>query len=325
MKITVLGAGAWGTALAKVLHENGNAVTLWDIDTATLAKLRRGRSEKFLPGVVLPTDWKAETDFEKAVGGAECCVMAIPSQSFRQVAAKLKGHPGIFVTVTKGVEFETGETMSRILREHTPANRVAALSGPSFAREVALGIPTAVVCASESDGTARTVQGLFHRPEFRIYRSTDVLGVEYGGALKNVIAIGAGVSDGLGYGDNTKAGLVTRALSEMRRLGVACGAQPETFSGLSGLGDLMLTCFSKQSRNRDLGERLGRGETMAAIQASHPKLAEGHPTARSAHRLARTRNVSTPIMDEVFALLYEGKEPGKAVRDLISRAFKAED
>lgn len=251
--------------------------------------------------------------------------MAIPSQSFRQVAAKLSGHPAIFVTVTKGVEFETGGTMSRILREHAPANRVAALSGPSFAREVALGIPTTVVCASESEATAKTVQGLFHRPEFRIYRSADVLGVEYGGALKNVIAIAAGVSDGLGYGDNTKAGLVTRALSEMRRLGVACGAQAETFAGLSGLGDLMLTCFSKQSRNRDLGERLGRGETMAAIQASNPKLAEGHPTARSAHRLAREKKVSTPIIDEVFAMLYENKNPKQAVRDLISRAFKAED
>jgi glycerol-3-phosphate dehydrogenase (NAD(P)+) len=325
MKITVLGTGAWGTALAKVLHENGNAVVLWDINAETLAELRQGHSERYLPGVKLPTDWKIETDFEKAVGGAECLVMAIPSQSFRQVAAKLKGHAAILVSVTKGIEFETGETMSRILREHAPANRVAALSGPSFAREVALGIPTTVVCACEGDGTARTVQGLFHRPEFRIYRSTDILGVEYGGALKNIIAIAAGVSDGLGYGDNTKAGLVTRALSEMRRLGVACGAQAETFSGLSGLGDLMLTCFSKQSRNRDLGERLGRGETMAAIQASHPKLAEGYPTARSAHRLARKKKVPTPIIDEVHALLYEGKDPKKAVRDLISRAFKAED
>jgi glycerol-3-phosphate dehydrogenase (NAD(P)+) len=314
MKITALGAGAWGTALAKVLHENGNAVTLWDINTETLAELREGRSEKYLPGIRLPSDWKPEADFEKAAGGAECCVLAVPSQSFRQVAAKLKGHPGIFVSVTKGIEFETGETMSRILREHAPANC-----------EVALGIPTAVVCASENEGTAKTVQGLFHRPEFRIYRSTDVLGVEYGGALKNVIAIGAGVSDGLGYGDNTKAGLVTRALSEMRRLGVACGAQADTFSGLSGLGDLMLTCFSKQSRNRDLGERLGRGETIAAIQASHPKLAEGYPTARSARHLARQKNVATPIIDEVHALLYEGKNPKRAVRDLISRAFKAED
>jgi glycerol-3-phosphate dehydrogenase (NAD(P)+) len=325
MKITVLGAGAWGTALAKVLRENGNAVALWDINAETLAELRQGHSERYLPGVKLPTDWKVEADFQKAIGGAECCVMAIPSQFFRQVAAKLKGHPGILVSVTKGIEFETGGTMSRILREHTPANRVAALSGPSFAREVALGIPTTVVCACESDGTARTVQGLFHRPEFRIYRSTDILGVEYGGALKNIIAIAAGVSDGLGYGDNTKAGLVTRALSEMRRLGVACGAQAETFSGLSGLGDLMLTCFSKQSRNRDLGDRLGRGETMAAIQASHPKLAEGYPTARSAHRLAHDKKVPTPIIDEVHALLYEGKDPKKAVRDLISRAFKAED
>ena len=325
MKITMLGAGAWGTALAKALHENGNAVTIWDINAETLAEIQGGRSEKYLPGVTLPNDWKTEPDFRKATGGAECLVLAVPSQAFRPVAAKLKGHPGIFVSVTKGIEFETGETMSRILRELVPGNRVAALSGPSFAREVALGIPTTVVCASENDATAKTVQGLFHRPEFRIYRSPDILGVEYGGALKNIIAIGAGVGDGLGYGDNTKAGLVTRALSEMRRLGVACGAQAETFSGLSGLGDLMLTCFSKQSRNRDLGERLGRGETISAIQASHPKLAEGYPTARSAHRLAREKNVPTPIIDEVNAMLYEGKEPKQAVRDLISRAFKAED
>ena len=325
MKVTVLGAGAWGTALAKVLHENGNGVTLWDIDTALLDEIQCGRSERYLPGVQLPTEWKVEVDFKKAVGGAECVVMAVPSNVFRQVAIKLKGHPAILVSVTKGIEFETGETMSRILCEQAPANRIAVLSGPSFAREVALGIPTVVVCASENDGIARTVQGLFHRPEFRIYRSTDILGVEYGGALKNIIAIAAGVSDGLGYGDNTKASLVTRALSEMRRLGVACGAQPETFAGLSGLGDLMLTCFSKQSRNRDLGERLGRGEAIAVIQASHPKLAEGYPTTRSAHQLAQRKKVSTPIIDEVYALLYEGKEPKRAVRDLISRAFKAED
>jgi glycerol-3-phosphate dehydrogenase (NAD(P)+) len=325
MKITMLGAGAWGTALAKVLHENGNFVTIWDKDAGLLREIQNGRNEKYLPGVPLPVNWKTEADFEKAIGGAECAVIAIPSEAFRQVAVRLKNSPAILVSVTKGIEFETGETMSRILREHAPANRVAALSGPSFAREVAMGIPTAVVCAIESDGTGKTVQGLFHRPEFRIYRSTDILGVEYGGALKNVIAIAAGVSDGLGYGDNTKAALVTRALAEMRRLGVACGAQAETFSGLSGLGDLMLTCFSKQSRNRDLGERLGRGESIEKIQASHPKLAEGHPTARSAHRLARAKKIPTPIIDEVHAMLYENKNPKLAVRDLISRAFKAED
>lgn len=325
MKVAVLGAGAWGTALAKVLRENGNHVTLWDKSVETLDELRTGRSEKYLPGVQLPTDWQLELDFEKAVGGCECIVMAIPSKAFREVATRLKGRPATLVSVTKGIEYETGDTMSMILSEFAPADRIAALSGPSFAREVALGIPTTVVCASVSDVTACTVQGLFHRLEFRIYRSTDIVGVEYGGALKNIIAIAAGVSDGLGYGDNTKAGLVTRALSEMRRLGIACGAQAETFAGLSGLGDLMLTCFSKQSRNRDLGERLGRGETMAAIQASHPKLAEGYPTARSAYRLAREKNIETPIIDEVYALLYEGKEPKKAVRDLISRSFKAED
>jgi glycerol-3-phosphate dehydrogenase (NAD(P)+) len=325
MRITVLGAGAWGTALAKILQENGNNVTLWDKDDELLQHVQRGKNEKYLPGVALPSDWKTQTDFKSAIGGAECVVLAIPSQAFREVTARLKGHPGIFVSVTKGIEFETGDTMSRILREQAPADRVVALSGPSFAREVALGIPTTIVCACESDGTAKTVQGLFHRPEFRIYRSTDILGVEYGGALKNVIAVGAGVGDGLGYGDNTKAGLISRALSEMKRLGVACGAKPETFNGLSGLGDLMLTCFSKQCRNRDLGERLGRGETIEAIQASHPKLAEGYPTARSAHRLAKEKKVATPIIDEVHAMLYEGKNPKLAVRDLISRAFKAED
>jgi glycerol-3-phosphate dehydrogenase (NAD(P)+) len=325
MRITVLGAGAWGTALAKILHENGNAVTLWDKDAGLLQQVQRGKNEKYLPGVALPTDWKTQPDFKTAIGGAECVVLAVPSQAFREVAVKLKGHPGIFVSVTKGIEFETGDTMSRILRELAPADRVVALSGPSFAREVALGIPTTIACACENDGTAKTVQGLFHRPEFRIYRSTDILGVEYGGALKNVIAIAAGVSDGLGYGDNTKAGLVTRALSEICRLGVACGAQAKTFSGLSGLGDLMLTCFSRQSRNRDLGERLGRGESIENIQASHPKLAEGYPTARSAHRLAKEKKVPTPIIDEVHEMLYEGKNPKQAVRDLISRAFKAED
>ena len=325
MRITVLGAGAWGTALAKILQENGNTVTLWDKDGDLLQHVQRGKNEKYLPGVALPTDWKTQADFKTAIGGAECVVLAVPSQAFREVSEKLKGHPGIFVSVTKGIEFETGDTMSRILREHAPANRVVALSGPSFAREVALGIPTTVVCACESDGTAKTVQGLFHRPEFRIYRSTDILGVEYGGALKNVIAIAAGVGDGLGYGDNTKAGMVSRALAEMKRLGVACGAQAETFSGLSGLGDLMLTCFSKQSRNRELGERIGRGESIETIQASHPKLAEGYPTARSAHRLAQGKKITTPIIDEVHAMLYEAKNPKQAVRDLISRAFKAED
>ncbi len=325
MNIAVIGAGAWGSALAKVLHENGNSVTVWDIDAELLDSLRQGRSERYLPGVQLPTDWRVEPDWGKAVHGRECLVFAVPSTVFRKVAANVGESLATLVSVTKGIEYDSGLTMSQVLRQCLPNNPVVALSGPSFAREVALGIPTSVVCAADSDATARTVQGLFHRPEFRVYRSADPLGVELGGALKNVMAIGAGVGDGLGYGDNTKAAMISRALAEMRRFGVACGAQAETFGGLSGMGDLMLTCFSGQSRNRDLGERLGRGETIGQIIASHPKLAEGYPTARSAFRLARKLGVETPIMDEVHAMLYEGKSPRESVRDLLQRDRKAED
>jgi len=190
---------------------------------------------------------------------------------------------------------------------------------------VARGIPTAIVAASEDAQTARVVQQLFHRPAFRVYTSNDLLGVELGGALKNVIAIAAGVCDGLGFGDNSKAALITRAIAEIRRLGVACGAQAETFTGLSGLGDLTVTCFSRLSRNRGFGERLGRGEKLADVLAGMVAVAEGHPTARSAYELAQKHNVTTPIIDEVYQMLYEGKDVARGVRDLMSRDSKAED
>lgn len=325
MKVTIIGAGAWGAALGKLLCDNRHEVTLWDVDAATLAQLREGRSPRYLPGVELPRDWTVEPEWDRAVAGRDCLVMAVPSRVFRDVASRLSGVKATLVSVTKGIEFESGETMCRILRDCCPQAGIAALSGPSFALEVARGIPTAIVCASENEAVSREVQQAFHRPTFRVYRSADITGVELGGALKNVVAIGAGVCDGLGYGDNSKAALVTRAIAEIRRVGVACGAQPETFSGLSGLGDLTLTCFSRLSRNRELGERLGRGETMAQILSSAHKLAEGYPTARSAHQLARRINVVTPIMDEVFAMLYEGKNVQQAVADLLSRGLKAED
>ena len=215
--------------------------------------------------------------------------------------------------------------MCGILRQNAPEARVAALSGPTLALEVARGIPTAIVAASTDIQTAPKVQDLFHRPAFRVYTSTDLLGVELGGALKNVIAIAAGVSDGLGFGDNSKAALVTRAIVEIRRLGVACGAEGETFSGLSGLGDLTVTCFSRLSRNRGFGERLGRGEKIADILANMVNVVEGYPTARSAWQLAHKLNVSTPIIDEVYAMLYEGKNVALALRDLTGRESKAED
>ena len=326
MKVTVLGVGAWGTALGKLLHEGKHNVTLWGHNPQHLDHIRRsGRNEPYLPGIALPRDWRLETDPTKAVHDSECVVVAVPSKPFREVTRCLANYTGIVVSVTKGIEHGTGLTMCGILRENAPRACVAAMSGPTLALEVARGIPTAIVAASADIQTAPKVQQLFHRPTFRVYTSTDLLGVELGGALKNVIAIAAGVSDGLGFGDNSKAALITRANVEIRRLGEACGAQAGTFSGLSGLGDLTVTCFSRLSRNRGFGERLGRGEQAADILASMINVAEGYPTARSAWQLAHKLNVATPIIDEVYAVLYEEKNAARALRDLTSRESKAED
>jgi glycerol-3-phosphate dehydrogenase (NAD(P)+) len=326
VKVTVVGAGAWGTALAKILHSNAHTVTLWSRDSDTLAEIKRsGRNERYLAGVDLPTDWNCEPDLDRATSGAECVVMAVPSKAFREITSQLRSVRALFVSVTKGIEYETGKSMCGVLRECVPGARVSALSGPTFAIEVARGLPTAIVGASEDEGARHTVQELFHRPTFRVYRSADVLGVELGGALKNVIAIAAGVCDGLNLGDNAKASLLTRGIAEIRRLGVAAGAQAETFAGLSGLGDLTLTCFSRLSRNRALGERAGKGEPIEKLIGAGEKLAEGYPTARSACHLARKLNVETPIIDEVYAMLYERKDVRRAVSDLLNRDTKAED
>lgn len=326
MKITVLGAGAWGTALARMLAARNHAVTLWDYFPETVTAIRStGRNERYLPGIELPAGIQAEADAAVAVKGAELVVVASVSKGFRNATQCLGSFGGVVVSVTKGIEFETGNTMSDILEENAPQARVVAMSGPTLATEVAKGVPTAIVAASADEAAAQTVQSLFHSPAFRVYTSPDIHGVELGGALKNVIAIGAGVCDGLGFGDNSKAALVTRAIAEMRRLGVACGAQADTFTGMSGLGDLMVTCFSPLSRNRGFGERLGKGEKAEAIVASMTAVAEGYPTARSARELARKHNVETPIIEEVHAMLYEGKDVRRAVQDLTARESKAED
>jgi glycerol-3-phosphate dehydrogenase (NAD(P)+) len=325
MKITVLGAGAWGTALARLLHQAGDEVTLWGHVAEWLEEIRQtGRSERFLPDIAVPREIALQADLPKAIEAAECIVVAVPSQPFRGVTRHLAGYTGIIVSVTKGIEYDTGLTMCGVLAETAPKAKCAVLSGPTFAIEVARDIPTAIVAASRDADTAGQVQKVFSRPSFRVYTSSDLLGVELGGALKNVIAIAAGTSDGLGFGDNSKAALVTRAIVEIRRLGVACGAQPETFTGLSGLGDLMVTCFSKHSRNRGFGERVGRGEKPADIAASMLAVAEGYPTARSAYQLARKHGVTTPVIDEVYAMLYEGKNVAQAVWDLMSRGLKPE-
>src|SRR5947209_8279403 len=251
MKITVLGAGAWGTALARLLQSGSHSVTLWGHDAARLNEIKKsGANERYLPGIILPAELRYENDLARAIDASECVVIAVPSKAFRDIATQLAAYQGVVVSVTKGIEYETGLTMCGILSQVAPRAKPAALSGPTFAIEVARGIPTAIVTASSDLAVAAQVQTLFNSPTFRVYTSTDVLGVELGGALKNVIAIAAGIGDGLGLGDNAKAALVTRAIVEIRRLGVACGAQMDTFTGLSGLGDLMATCFSRHSRNR---------------------------------------------------------------------------
>jgi glycerol-3-phosphate dehydrogenase (NAD(P)+) len=325
MNITILGAGAWGSALARLLHQGKNQVTLWGHVPAWLDEIRQtGRNDRFLPGIDLPRELVLQPDLPRAIEAAQCIVLAVPSQPYRQVTSHLTQYSGLIASVTKGIEYDSGLTMCGILAENAPKAKCAALSGPTFAIEVARDIPTAIVAASRELATADQVQQLFNRPTFRVYTSTDLLGVELGGALKNVIAIAAGVGDGLGFGDNSKAALVTRAIVEIRRLGVACGAQADTFTGLSGLGDLMVTCFSKHSRNRGFGERVGRGEKPADIAASMLAVAEGYPTARSAFQVARKHKITTPVIDEVHAMLYEGKNVAQAVRDLMSRDLKPE-
>lgn len=326
MNITVLGAGAWGTALALVLQQNGHRLTLWGHDPLHLDTMRRtGRNENFLPGIELPIDWTFEPAAFRAVADADLILMVVPSKAFREVALSLGHVRAPIVTATKGIEFDTGLTMGGVLEACFPGHPVAALSGPSLAPEVAHGVPSAVVTASDDPAIAAQVQAAFHRPQFRVYRSTDRLGVELGGALKNIIAIGAGVCDGLGFGDNSKAALITRGQAEIRRLGVACGAKPETFYGLSGLGDLTVTCFSKLSRNRTLGERLGRGETLTQAIASTASIAEGVPTTRAALRLAESKGIDVPIIHEIHAMLFENKDVRHGVRDLLARDLKAED
>ena len=326
MNVAVLGAGAWGTALAKTLAEGGHQVRLWARHPERVKSIAAtGVNERYLPGIRLPGDLALEAHIDRTVRHCELVVVAVPSKAVREVGEQLGDFDGLLVSVTKGIEYNSGLTMCGVLAQTAPRARRVALSGPTLALEVARGIPTAIVAASEDAAAAQAVQQLFHRPTFRVYTSADPLGVELGGALKNVVAIAAGAGDGLGFGDNSKAALITRGIVEIRRLGVACGAQPDTFAGLSGLGDLTVTCYSRLSRNRMFGERLGRGEQPEAIIAESVSVAEGHPTARSAYRLARQLGISTPIIDEVYAVLYEGKNVAKAVQDLTRRETKAED
>jgi len=326
--IGILGAGGFGTALALVLHENRLPIALWGHDPRQIAALREQRENvAYLPGVPLPESWGYTSTLDD-LAGCDLLVLVTPSKATREVAARLSTvalrDDAVLLSCTKGVERGSGKRMSEILAEFFPRHALAALSGPSHAEEVARQAPTAVVIGSADPATGVRLQKAFTTRFFRPYTSDDLAGVELGGALKNIFALAAGVCDGLGFGDNTKAALVTRGLAEMTRLGVALGGRPETFGGLSGIGDLMVTCFSPHSRNHHVGERLGRGETLAAISASMRMVAEGVPTTYSAQECARRLGIETPIIDQMRALLDGTTAPRDALAALLRREPRPE-
>jgi glycerol-3-phosphate dehydrogenase (NAD(P)+) len=328
MSVAIIGDGGWGTALGILLARGGHQVTMWSHDAAYLQQMKDTRiNPKFLPGIPLPENWNYQTDPAAAVHDAEAVVLAVPSKFFRATLERFAGliPPRVpVVSVAKGLDQQSHQRMTVVAEQALRHQPVAALSGPSLADEVARATPTAVTIACADHDVAVKLQHLFNGPTFRVYTSDDVTGVEIGGALKNVIAIAAGISDGLGYGDNTKAALVTRGLAEIIRLGIALGARRETFAGLSGVGDLMVTCNSRLSRNRGVGERLGRGEKMSDILATMQQVAEGVWTCRAARNLAREVGIELPITDQVFAVCHEEKNPRRTVIELMSRDPKPE-
>lgn len=328
-KIGIVGAGSFGTAIANVVAAACDAeyeLYLWGREPDHIAKVRATRrNDLYLPGVAL-SDRIIPTSDLTDFADAEVIFVVTPSQAIRGVADRLAevNFKGVLVSCTKGIERGSGLRMSQVLQERLPDNLIAVLSGPSHAEEAALGMPTAVVLGCENEAVAAQVQRMVNGPTFRVYTSTDRAGIELGGALKNIFAIAAGVADGLGFGDNTKAALVTRSLVELVRLGEAMGGSAETFYGLGGLGDLMVTCFSRHSRNRSVGERIGKGESIEEINASLQMVAEGVPTTRSVYEYAQRANLEAPILKAVYGLLYEGRSPQEVLGDILSREPKAE-
>ena len=324
----ILGAGGWGTALAVLWAKGGNAVTLWGNNAERAGRLRETReNSEYLPGVKIPESIVVTSEIADCTG-AELIVFVTPSVALRSVAKRLQaaGLNGgaVFLSGTKGIEHGTGKRMSEVLHEIFPDNTVAVLSGPNLAAEIARDAPAAAVLGCPNHQCAEELQSYLGSERFRIYSSDETIGIELGGALKNVFAIAAGASDGFGLGDNSKAALVTRSLAELLRLGTAMGGNPRTFYGLSGAGDLIATCFSQLSRNRRVGERLGRGETLAQITGSSHMVAEGIPTAKSAYECARKLGIETPIIDQIYSVVHEGKQPADAMQALLARDQKAE-
>ncbi|MEY2538423.1 MAG: glycerol-3-phosphate dehydrogenase [Verrucomicrobiota bacterium] len=324
----ILGAGGWGTALAGLWAKDGREVLLWGHNPSRVEQLRSTReNSEYLPGFKLPETVRVTNDFRDCAN-CSLIVFVIPSIAFRTVARGfqevLENKAAPLLSCTKGIEHGTGMRMSQILSELLPGHPIAVLSGPNLAVEVARNLPTATVLGCASEDCAVELQADLGSERFRIYTSDELTGIELGGALKNVFALAAGVSDGFGLGDNSKAALVTRSLAELLRLGLAMGGHPRTFYGLSGVGDLIATCFSAHSRNRRVGEKLGQGHSLGKITGEMQMVAEGIPTTKSAYECARKLNVETPIIDQVHAVLYEGKAPAQALKELLQRDQKAE-
>ena len=331
MTVAILGAGNWGTTMAVVLARAGHVVTLWEFDAVQAELVARTHvNEKFLPGIPLAPEIRVTSDLSAALAHAKIILLAVPAQHCRGVLRRIQRLEGsaTIVSLMKGIERDSLFRVSQICRQELAdfdAARYAVISGPTIAPKVAAGLPTSAVVASTSTQTAQRVQSAFSTRELRLYTTDDVIGVETAGALKNVIALAAGICDGMGLGFNSKGALLTRGLTEISRLGTALGGQRQTFSGLSGMGDLVTTCTSPHSRNRTVGERIGRGETLAQILRDMVMVAEGVWTARAAQELARKIGVEMPITDVVCRILDDGKNPREAVADLMLRNLKAED
>jgi len=329
-KIGILGGGSWGTTLAVLLYEKGLSVKIWEFSHEQVEIISKRRENvKFLPGIFIPHEILITSCLEEVVKESNVIVIAIPSQVVREVAKQLGPmikHDTVIVSGVKGLEIITMKRMSEVIDEYIPQEvKIGVISGPSHAEEVSRKIPTAIVAAAQDENTAKFIQELFLTPNLRVYTNTDLVGVELGGALKNIIAIAAGISDGLGLGDNTKAALITRGLVEIIQIGRILGGKESTFLGLSGLGDLVVTCTSKYSRNRHLGEMIGKGRSLQEALSQMVMVAEGVPTTKAAKELANKVNIELPITNEVYKVLFELKNPKQAVNDLMLRTAKAEE
>jgi len=328
-RISVIGDGGWGTTLGVSLARKGFPVKLWGVFHDYVVQTRARRENiKFLPGVKIPESVVITSSMEEALSGSELVILASPSQFMRGVLDMVKMQAfkdKVFLSVTKGIENRTLKTMSEVVKEVIGEVNIAVMSGPTIALEVANGAPTTVVVSSKDPALADTLQSVFMTDRFRVYTNDDVIGVELGGSLKNIIAIAAGASDAMGFGTNAKSALLTRGLVEIARLGVAMGARRETFYGLSGLGDLTTTCISQYSRNRWLGEEIGKGKHLDDILKETDMVIEGVATARSAYDLAKKHKVDMPIVSEIYKVIYEKKDPKRAVIDLMTRSPKTEN